>query len=908
MIGATVDGMGKTRLEKPVLCVLPMKAPARALCALSLFAFALTARATHNEAGEITICHTGGDSSLTYEITITTYTNPNSQADRPYFTISWGDSPTLDTIPRTSDDTVILAGISTQRNIYLHQHTYPGPGVYLLEYIDPNRVADVVNIPGSVNVPMCVQTMLVIGTSGNDCTPVFLNPPIQNACLGQMWVHNPGAYDIDGDSLSFEKKVCLGGDLNGDGHGDPIPGYEYPDEISPGPNNAYSIDPVTGTIMWDAPQLMGIYNIAFIVKEWRKNFNGVWSVIGWVERDMQVIVGNCNDRPPVIADVQDTCVLAGTTLTFGVQATDPDAGQTITLSALGGPFEVPSSPAVFTSSPAQNIVFGNFSWATDCSHVRQQPYQVIFNARDNYELVQLQDYESMFITVVAPAPQNPSATPDGGVMDLAWDPSICSNASGYRIYRRQGSYGFIPDHCETGVPAYTGYQYIGSTTGLNSTGYVDHGLSFGITYCYMVVAVFPDGAQSYASVEFCNMLEREVPIMTNVSVGVTDNAAGVDTVRWSNAYDLDTIQHPGPYLFKVYRGDGAATANTLVHTSTTSNYLASPDTSFIDAGLDTRTGQHAYRVDLYGNGGDSLIGPSNTASSVFLSAEPNDEQITLHFNYSTPWINTQFDVYRQIGGVFTLIGTTDQPSYVDTLLTNGETYCYYVKTTGAYNDTNIVSPLINFSQELCAVPVDLTPPCPPALALDNDCETPLNTLTWTNPNNSCAHDTWRYHIYFTGGLGGEMQLIATLVGATDTTFTHADGSSVAGCYAVTAIDSVGNESALSDTVCGDNCPEYTLPNVFTPNSDRSNDRFIPFPYRGVKKIDLQVFNRWGQVVFTTDDPAIDWDGTLDNGGEPLPDGVYFYVCTVIFQRLEGPVPKVLKGSIQLIGGNHVEQN
>jgi hypothetical protein len=188
------------------------------------------------------------------------------------------------------------------------------------------------------------------------------------------------------------------------------------------------------------------------------------------------------------------------------------------MNALGGPFEVPSSPAVFTSSPAQNIVFGNFSWATDCSHVRQQPYQVIFNARDNYELVQLQDYESMFITVVAPAPQNPSATPDGGVMDLAWDPSICSNASGYRIYRRQGSYGFIPDHCETGVPAYTGYQYIGSTTGLNSTGYVDHGLSFGITYCYMVVAVFPDGAQSYASVEFCNMLEREVPIMTNVSV------------------------------------------------------------------------------------------------------------------------------------------------------------------------------------------------------------------------------------------------------------------------------------------------------------------------------------------------------------------------------------------------------
>jgi hypothetical protein len=145
--------------------------------------------------------------------------------------------------------------------------------------------------------------------------------------------------------------------------------------------------------------------------------------------------------------------------------------------------------------------------------------------------------------------------------------------------------------------------------------------------------------------------------------------------------------------------------------------------------------------------------------------------------------------------------------------------------------------------------VDLTPPCPPTLAINNDCELPLNTLTWNNPNNSCAHDTWRYNIYFTDSLGGEPVLIFTITGAGDTVFTHTDGSSVAGCYVVTAIDSTGNESAFSNQVCGDNCPDYTLPNVFSPNGDRVNDHFIPFPYRGVKEIDLQVFNRWGQVVF-----------------------------------------------------------
>lgn len=879
--------------------------------ALGLFlscTVAMLAQATHNEAGEILVCHSGGPNNLTYEVTIITYTNPNSQADRPEFIVDWGDGSPLDTIARDDSQVVTVGGISTQRNLYINEHVYPGPGVYILQYIDPNRVAEVVNIPGSVNVPMCVQSMIVIGTGGDDCTPRFLNPPIQNACLGQVWTHNAGAYDTDGDSLSYEAMPCLGADnSDADILGNPIPGYQFPNEVQPGANNQYAIDPVTGTITWDAPQYAGIYNIAFIVREWR-TVNGQRVNIGWVERDMQVIVKPCDDRPPVIAQIADTCVEAGTTLTFGIQATDPDPGQTITLGALGGPFEVTSSPAVFSGAPAQNIAFGTFTWATTCAHVRQQPYQVVFSAIDDYGFAQLQDYETMNITVVAPAPQNPSATPDGNVMRLAWDPSICSNANGYRIYRRQGSYGFVHGHCETGVPAYTGYQYIGSTNGVNSTTYSDAGPAFGITYCYMVVATFPDGAQSYASVEFCNMLERDVPIMTHVSVGITDNAVGVDTVRWSNAYDLDTLQHPGPYVFKLFRGNGLTAANELIHTSAASAFLASTDTSFVDLGLDTRSIGHAYRVDLYGTDGEVLIGPSNTASSVFIVAEPNDEQVTLHITYNTPWINTVFDVYRRIGGVFTFIGSSSEPTYVDTGLVNGEPYCYYVKTTGAYDDPDIAAPLINFSQETCATPVDLTPPCPPTLSLVNDCELPLNTLTWNNPNHSCANDTWRYNIYFTDSLGGEPVLIHTITGAEDTVFTHTDGSSVAGCYAVTAIDSVGNESAFSDTVCGDNCPEYALPNVFSPNSDRVNDLFIPFPYRGVKEIDLQVFNRWGAVVFSTTDPAIRWDGTLNNAGEPVPDGVYFYICTVVFKRLSGDTPEVLKGYVHVLGGNHTPRN
>lgn len=874
-----------------------MRALLRLLPLLAVLLSGGRALATHNQAGEILVCYVGAvPGGLLYEVTIITHTKTSSPADRPEFIVDWGDGSTPDTIAR--DNIIFGVAPDVQQNFYSETHVYPGPGVYILQYEDPNRIADVVNIPNSVDVPICVQTQLVISVAGNNCSPRFLNSPIQNACLGQPWYHNPGAYDTDGDSLSFEPRVCLG--LNCA----PIPGYLYPDQVGAGANNQYDIDPVTGTISWVSPQVQGIYNIAFAVLEWRK-VNGVWINIGWVMRDMQVFVGPCNNQPPDIPALADTCITAGTQLTVNVSATDPNGTQTISLSAIGGPMILATSPSTFLSSPGVGSASGVFTWNTVCAHVRQQPYQVLFNAEDNDSPVELEDFESMFITVVAPAPQNPQATPDGAVMQLSWDPSICTNATGYRIYRRQGLYGFVPDNCELGVPAYTGYSLIATVNGVNNSSYTDQSLAFGVTYCYMVVAVFPDGAQSYASVEFCAMLEREVPIMTKVSVGVTDAAAGVDTVQWSNAWDLDTVQYPGPYSFRLYQGAGYTSANTLIHTSAPFPFLQHPDTTFIQNGLNTVAAPNAYRVELYytNNGTPTLVGSGNTASSVFLVPDPDDEQVTLNITYSTPWVNDTFQVFRDIGGTWTLIGSTDTTVFVDTGLVNGQEYCYYVVSYGAYSDPAIVAPLANWSQRVCAVPVDRTPPCPPTVDLNNDCETPLNTLTWNNPNNSCADDTYQYNVYFTDSLGGPLVLIATITGAEDTVFTHTDGASVAGCYAITAIDTVGNESPFSTLVCGDNCPVYTLPNVFSPNGDRTNDLFVPFPYRGVKLVDLKVFNRWGNVVFATEDPAIGWDGTNQKSGGQVPEGVYFYTCLVTFERLAGDEQVQLKGYVHILRGN-----
>jgi len=63
-----------------------------------------------------------------------------------------------------------------------------------------------------------------------------------------------------------------------------------------------------------------------------------------------------------------------------------------------------------------------------------------------------------------------------------------------------------------------------------------------------------------------------------------------------------------------------------------------------------------------------------------------------------------------------------------------------------------------------------------------------------------------------------------------------------------------------------------MPNVFSPNGDGHNDRFLPLDYTGTPGL-LEVFNRWGQMIFSTRALAQGWSGN------DVPDGTYYFVVT-----------------------------
>ena len=190
-------------------------------------------------------------------------------------------------------------------------------------------------------------------------------------------------------------------------------------------------------------------------------------------------------------------------------------------------------------------------------------------------------------------------------------------------------------------------------------------------------------------------------------------------------------------------------------------------------------------------------------------------------------------------------------------------------------------------------------------SVDLSAEDFINSLLWTNPNEECEEtdDVAGYNIYYTETDGGEFRLIETITDAGEITYEHQPDFGVAGCYFVTAIDSTGNESASSNIVCLDNCPLYELPNVFTPNGDGANELFIPLRHRFIDHIEISVFNRWGQLVFETEDLNINWNGTNLNG-EDLAEATYFYKCIVFEQRVTGVVAsdEVLSGFIEIVRG------
>jgi len=245
----------------------------------SLFAIALpmffgfSTFASHLCGADILYNSLGG---LAYRIEARLYLNSNASPDAPYLLLSYGDGA-VDTLAAQSEQMFGGSCCDLQRS-YAGEHVYAAPGAYAPSASLPNRNAGIINIPGSVDVPLCIGATLIVTLELDNASPVFGNPATSSYFVGSTLTHELQPYDADGDSLTFELVPPLGIDCS------PIQNYLFPDEVPTGPDNQAWLDD-NGVFHWDAPQWQGFYTIAIQCSEWRAG-----QLIGSVTRDMMLCV------------------------------------------------------------------------------------------------------------------------------------------------------------------------------------------------------------------------------------------------------------------------------------------------------------------------------------------------------------------------------------------------------------------------------------------------------------------------------------------------------------------------------------------------------------------------------------------------------------------------------------------
>lgn len=93
---------------------------------------------------------------------------------------------------------------------------------------------------------------------------------------------------------------------------------------------------------------------------------------------------------------------------------------------------------------------------------------------------------------------------------------------------------------------------------------------------------------------------------------------------------------------------------------------------------------------------------------------------------------------------------------------------------------------------------------------------------------------------------------------------------------------------------------YYIPNSFTPDGDQNNQVFLPIFYSGYDPLnfEMQIYNRWGEVLFETRNVLYGWDGSVGEEGLDAQEGVYTY--RILFKNPDLDERVVVTGTVNLI--------
>lgn len=163
---------------------------------------------------------------------------------------------------------------------------------------------------------------------------------------------------------------------------------------------------------------------------------------------------------------------------------------------------------------------------------------------------------------------------------------------------------------------------------------------------------------------------------------------------------------------------------------------------------------------------------------------------------------------------------------------------------------------------------------------------PNQSISFWNSSVGASNYTWEF------GDGGS----SNEVGPTHIFNSDEEGSTIV----LYAFSNLGCADTASFYIGFDPGLIYYIPNSFTPDGDQFNQTFRPIFTSGIDPYNYQmlIYNRWGEVIFETQNPDFGWDGSYTNQGNPCQIGTYTYVITVKLPNVDKR--QTIRGHVNLI--------
>ena len=281
--------------------------------------------------------------------------------------------------------------------------------------------------------------------------------------------------------------------------------------------------------------------------------------------------------------------------------------------------------------------------------------------------------------------------------------------------------------------------------------------------------------------------------------------------------------------------------------------------------FNTQEQSYCFRVVAVNRCDEDRNIPSERLCSIALQAEAQDLQNQL------AWASEGFTNY-QVSRGGTVATTTTDTEYLDTDVVCQQAYQYQVVAETATGTSRSEVITLTAGSEAIAV-------APDSVTLQVSGQQ-FQLVGKANP------EATQYYVYRSTEEQNPVRYDSLNVqDSVITIVMYEDANVEVGeryCYQLSYVDVCGNESERSEPVCA-TLPtqgEVHFPNAFTPNGDGMNDVFV-YTSTLIEQLTLQIYNRWGELVFQTNQLDVGWDGTYQ--GSVAPQGTYLYKTEVVDQ-------------------------